>query len=1420
MRLAVMRILTLVALITGFAGSTLGSHYMGVDITYECIDPCTYRIYHKSYYDCSGSATQPYLPPIPTPAPSIGFTGNPAGCVTTPQQIGGWVFVHNMEVTPVCPSWQAQTACNGGALLNGVTEGYYYSDFNFCTAGFPACNTFNITWYNCCRNNAITSGATGAGIFTGNTIINPGLLPCNNSPAFINPPVPYICAGQPFTFNQGAYDPDGDSLSYALIQCFSNSGLPVTYSGIGGYSPVQPLGNTWNVTVNPLTGDVSMIPNPTGAPVVGVLCLEVSEWRNGVKIGSVVRDIQITVVNLGCTGANPTTGGIQNATINGLNATPLSFNEINTCVGLPLCFDIPTINPTAGLTYTMSWDQNVTGATFVDANNPIVANTFFGPSPTAQFCWTPNQTGTFSFVLTLKDDNCPINGLNQYSMIIYVNDNLQFSAAIGDNPNCNLVNFAALPDPNADPLTLTYTWTGAGGVTGSPTANDSAFGYYFPSPGVYPWQLTIQDSFGCAITIEDTVTILNGATIDGGSDISICSGYSVQLGSAPITGQTYNWSPGAGLNNSTLANPTFTLTNNGTNPDTTLFLATADNGTCQTFDEVRVVVYPTPAVSITPASPQVCLGDSVTLTATGGNTFQWSTGETTNSIKVAPSSNASYSVVTIENGCTSSPVFVTVDVIEPPIANISGDLLVCEGDMTILTGSGATTYSWSNGAQANTATFNNITQNTPVYMIPFQQGCPGDTVEALILTHEQPVADFNAPEECEGRITSFTDLSSVVGGSIVKWNWNFQDPSSGNANFANTANPAHTFTAAGSYFVELKVTSNAGCEDTHIEMVEVAPIPDVDFSFTNVCQGLDNQFTDLSTIAPGATITQREWDFGDGSPTTVGPSAAHAYSDYGYFNVTLTVTSDNGCENSFTKTIFVHPNPIADFDVLSACQDSVVLVANGSIVPGVLDFIQSYTWNFGDPTSANNTSTRINPTHVYPDPGVYNISLTITTENGCVSTISRDLGVYTRPNAEFAVDGSCEKDRIRFTDLSTVGGPISTPIKTYFWDFGDSTTSDLQSPHHFYTSSGPGTYRVVFGVGTSQYCVDTVIKDVVIHPNPVSIFKYEPVCVDDSMSFTNLSTISSGLMNYQWNFGDNTPGTSLDNPKYLYSAPGTYNVSLLVTSNEGCTSYRGVDVDVYALPDIPHTLEETVCFGDIATLQAVSSPDDEILWYYNLTDEEPFHTGNSFTTHPLPYGATYYVESVSSFGCTNTRIPITAHVFSAESAQIVSTPEVINLPLGTVEFSVASTANIEAYSWNLSDGSFSDEPSPVHEYEFPGVYEISVSLIDENGCELTLTKVIEVKKLVNISTPSAFSPNGDGINDLFRIGHFNLSQFSIQIFNRWGQMVFESNNPDFEWNGRTIKGNMVHEGVYVYKLRATDFDGNTIEESRSVTVIK
>ncbi|MEL7427671.1 MAG: hypothetical protein AAFN81_32060, partial [Bacteroidota bacterium] len=703
-------LLTLLLLSIG-AESLQASHYMGVDISYECIGPCTYRITHKSYFDCDGAFTQtPVYPPpqttfaVPQQPGNLVFNSYGVPC-TPPTPIGGWVLVSYFEVTPLCPDalnpppgTASSTKCdntNPAALINGVSEGIYYRDYNFCNT---TCDSFLVQWDNCCRNGVITSIASpgGTGIFTGQTRIDLTLTPCNSSPFFQNKPVPYICAGQLFTFNQGAIDPDGDSLSYSLGTCFDELNTPVIYNN--GHSPNQPMGPTWDVTVNPLTGDVTMTPSPTGAVVVGVMCIVVTEWRNGVQIGEVVRDMQITVIP-NCSSTNPITGGIQPSSLtigpDSVPAFPLSYNEARTCPGSEICFDIPVISQDPNLFYTLSWNQNIPGATFVDATNSTIQNTIDGPAPVATFCWTPPMTadGAYFFTVSVNDDACPVPGFNQYTIIIYVEDVLANSQAIGNYVGCNEMELVSLPQTTIPsiyngifPVT---SWTGNGNLEFNPNTNDSSFTHLYPAPGLYNFSLQLEDTFGCETIIPGFTTLPGGVTADAGPDVSICSNFSFPLGTPAIAGQFYSWNPGSALSDPALAQPTFTSPNAAGVQDTFNYILTVTDSVCTTVDYTRVIVNPSLTTSIIPNNPVICIGDQALLSATGnivgGNTYLWSTGDTAQTITVNPTANTTYSVVTFNNGCSSDEEFVTVEVTVGPPAIVTGNFKVCPGGATTLT---------------------------------------------------------------------------------------------------------------------------------------------------------------------------------------------------------------------------------------------------------------------------------------------------------------------------------------------------------------------------------------------------------------------------------------------------------------------------------------------------------------------------------------------------------------------------------------------------------------------------------------------------------------------------------------------------------------------------------------------------------------
>ncbi|MCB0850650.1 MAG: gliding motility-associated C-terminal domain-containing protein, partial [Bacteroidetes bacterium] len=364
-------------------------------------------------------------------------------------------------------------------------------------------------------------------------------------------------------------------------------------------------------------------------------------------------------------------------------------------------------------------------------------------------------------------------------------------------------------------------------------------------------------------------------------------------------------------------------------------------------------------------------------------------------------------------------------------------------------------------------------------------------------------------------------------------------------------------------------------------------------------------------------------------------------------------------------------------------------------------------------------------------------------------------------------------------------------------------------------------------VTSEDGCKDSIQKDVTVYPLPEPSFTYLPTCAMDETPFTSTSTItdivaSDFIDNYIWDFGD---GTTIDNnaePTHAFSDGGLKNVTLTAISDKGCEASITNEVDIYLVPEPPVITEATVCVGESARLEAATSfPGQRVEWFDSDTATVPFFTGLSYDTPPLPgYWLTYYVEAVSARNCRSGRIPIQARNFNNSWGAFHASETEVELPNSTVLFDVVGATRIEAFLWNFGDGAISTEKNPEHTFFEPGRYEVTVDMLSANGCELRYTEYIYVKGIREVHVPSAFTPNGDGINDFYTIGYNLVSSLQFRIFNRWGEEVFSSNNPDFQWDGRLPGGRAAPEGVYSYALSGTYLTGEPIMKVGTLTLIR
>lgn len=309
-------------------------------------------------------------------------------------------------------------------------------------------------------------------------------------------------------------------------------------------------------------------------------------------------------------------------------------------------------------------------------------------------------------------------------------------------------------------------------------------------------------------------------------------------------------------------------------------------------------------------------------------------------------------------------------------------------------------------------------------------------------TFAQPHAEFlmSAGEGCVNDVVSFINLSF---GGVVSYEWDFDD-----GNTSVLVSPTHVFSDTGTYTVTLTVTDGDGLTDTWTEDYIVRP-PVADFVLVPAIGCAIPHtvfFTDQSTL-PDTWF----WDFGDGNTSTL-QNPVHNYTTQGEFVVTLTVTDTIfGCSDTHTDTVRVSiPTAVVDGGFGYFGCGPLLVDFEESSVPGAIGTLVSWEWDFGDGT----TSDEMEPSHLYSDPGVYTVSLTVTNSLGCTSTDVNPFFVQViGPDVNFGADvffSECPPLTVNFTDSTFFGAPIIS----WGWDFGDGGTSPLQNPTYTYTDYG------------------------------------------------------------------------------------------------------------------------------------------------------------------------------------------------------------------------------------------------------------------------------------------------------------------------------------------------------------------------------
>lgn len=965
----------------------------------------------------------------------------------------------------------------------------------------------------------------------------------------------------------------------------------------------------------------------------------------------------------------------------------------------------------------------------------------------------------------------------------------------------------------------------------------------------YKVRLVVSSPYGCKDTTYNPVKVNALPEAIFTNVAPGCTPRNITFTNTSLRGTKYEWDFGDATTSDSVA-PTKLFTNNIALVNRTypVTLKAISAGGCIDTMKQNILVYPLPLPDFTAQKAARCDTTQYTFnnSSQGAATYNWRFGDGTSQAVENPvhfyrtsfTQDTTYTVkmtATSNQGCKDS---VQKSVLAHPLVHAKFNASSTSGcgllnAQFINQSLNAVSYFWEfgDGAGSNKITPTYLYNSIGTYNVRLtaydQFGC-SDTAEKsnFISIYEVPKAVFfYSPLQTRlpNTTINFYD-SSVLSSGTLTYDWAFGDPLHG-SNASVLKNPSHNYSDSGDFNTRLIVTSDKGCKDTAVKAVRILPylpVPGFTYNPAKGCQPHKVTFTNTSQYADAY-----EWDFGDGSKSTdVNPQ--HTYNNEGKYTVSLLAKGPGGRIEAKKDTIItVYPLPKAAFTASKTkrCDTTEYVFLNSS------QGAATYQWRFGD----NTASPAHSPTHYYrtqasADVG-YTIKLVVTTAFGCQDSVERSIIVHPLVKAQFSslTTTSCQDIDVEFQNNSVNSN-------NHFWLFGDGQGSSQHTPKHKYTSTG--SYDVML-IAYDQYgCTDTAN-----HTNFVNVFEipkaafsynpFEPRQPNTLVNFTDLSFVGAGSLTHDWEFGDPASGSNTStqqNPSHIYSDSGSFTAKLTVTSNNGCKHSTTRTVRIFPQPPIPKFTYNpdkgcrplTVTFNSDQTTYAY-----DFLWEFGdgsrSTEKNPVHVYKNSSSEP-------YTVSLFATG-PGGRVELTKDtiitVYDLPKANFVANPLNLYLPDAESVFTNISYGAIKA-KWFVFDEDLNpiwNDTSFNTRYKFAnkGKYRIMMVAENEFGCIDTMLgkNIVLVDDGGKIHVPTAFTPNGDNSNETFIpvVVGVRKEDYEMRIYDRWGRLVFETNDPNKGWDGQ-ISGAPAVTDVYVWIVEGTFVTDERFVKKGSMTLIR
>jgi gliding motility-associated-like protein len=474
----------------------------------------------------------------------------------------------------------------------------------------------------------------------------------------------------------------------------------------------------------------------------------------------------------------------------------------------------------------------------------------------------------------------------------------------------------------------------------------------------------------------------------------------------------------------------------------------------------------------------------------------------------------------------------------------------------------------------------------------------------------------------------------------------------------------------------------------------------------------------------------------------------------------------------------------------------------------------SYLWSNGATTQSITVNNPVTGTQ-------YTCSLTTVT--GCNLVVTATLAPTTVYGG-FTINAGACGNTLQFTDTSQV---LNGNLAQWSWDFGDgSPLGSGPNPSHTYTNQG--TYTVTLIVTSVAGCTDTVSQQIQINTLPTAAFIFTSPCISSPVQFTDQSSVNNGIITqWSWDFGDGNI-SSQQNPSHTYAGTGPYNVTLIATSNSGCSDTVVQQVTLNDAPIISFTADVLagcvplcVNFSDLSTI----SMNNITQWQWNFFDGSNSSVQNPQHCFVLPGVYSVSLTATSAQGCSaSLTIPNYINVYPIPVAEFSWTPFKPTILETRVEFTDLS-ANAAQWLWDFGDGlgqSTIQHPSHQFPANIPATYFVTLNIVSPDGCTDSVMHPVEVIPIFTFYAPNVFTPNGDRVNDTFYGMGEGIKTYTMYIFNRWGELIFTTNDINKHWDGKVDsgKGKIVQNDTYVWKVVLRDVFDEPHEYIGRVSVIK